>query len=320
MSPLLNTAQLLLPLLLIAWILLLPPKARLTLWVQGLGTAALLLAMAWIALWAAPPWWTPWVLGAALVMAWTRALRMQWRHQAAWLPSGGLAWLRFTLFLLLGTFGAFYAGQAWEAGRPPAGVPVADIAPPLAAGQYLVVHGGSQPLLNGHMKTLDPEVERFAPWRGQSYAVDLIALDPVRSMLLWSQPEAASAYAIHGTPVLAPCAGTVIATENTRPDMPVPKMDRERMLGNFVLLQCRDFQVVLAHLQPGSLSVTPGVAVIPGDRLGLVGNSGNSSRPHLHVHAQRGGTADDPVRAEPMALRIGGHYPVRNDRMIFRAR
>jgi len=44
--------------------------------------------------------------------------------------------------------------------------------------------------------------------------------------------------------------------------------------------------VVLAHLRRGSVRVHSGQRVRAGQLLGRVGNSGNSSEPHLHVHAQ----------------------------------
>ena len=39
-----------------------------------------------------------------------------------------------------------------------------------------------------------------------------------------------------------------------------------------------------AHLKPGSLRVRPGERVKKGQVVGLVGNSGNSTEPHLHFH------------------------------------
>ena len=49
---------------------------------------------------------------------------------------------------------------------------------PFGLGPYTVGHGGSNTLVNGHMPTLDPGVERFRPWRGQSYAVGFFGLGP----------------------------------------------------------------------------------------------------------------------------------------------
>ncbi len=37
-----------------------------------------------------------------------------------------------------------------------------------------------------------------------------------------------------------------------------------------------------AHFQPGSIQVQPGEKVTTGQVLGLLGNTGNSSAPHLH--------------------------------------
>jgi murein DD-endopeptidase MepM/ murein hydrolase activator NlpD len=43
-----------------------------------------------------------------------------------------------------------------------------------------------------------------------------------------------------------------------------------------------------AHLQPGSPRVKVGDRVRRGQVLGLVGNSGNSTEPHLHFHLSDG--------------------------------
>jgi murein DD-endopeptidase MepM/ murein hydrolase activator NlpD len=51
--------------------------------------------------------------------------------------------------------------------------------------------------------------------------------------------------------------------------------------------------VVLAHLRLGTVSVTAGDVVRVGQLLGEVGNSGRSTEPHLHIHAERDGTGLD---------------------------
>ncbi|QSP94690.1 hypothetical protein LPB19_16195 [Marinobacter salinisoli] len=43
------------------------------------------------------------------------------------------------------------------------------IAPAFGPGSYLIAHGGSRQLINGHLKTLNDEVERFEQWRGQNF-------------------------------------------------------------------------------------------------------------------------------------------------------
>jgi murein DD-endopeptidase MepM/ murein hydrolase activator NlpD len=48
------------------------------------------------------------------------------------------------------------------------------------------------------------------------------------------------------------------------------------------------FTAFYAHLQPGSVRVKVGDRVRRGQVLGLVGNSGNSTGPHLHFHVSRG--------------------------------
>ena len=52
---------------------------------------------------------------------------------------------------------------------------------------------------------------------------------------------------------------------------------------------------VYAHLQPGSLRVKLGDKVRRGQTLGLVGNSGNSTEPHLHFHIT---DANSPLGSE----------------------
>ncbi|HEV2884468.1 MAG TPA: M23 family metallopeptidase [Pyrinomonadaceae bacterium] len=80
--------------------------------------------------------------------------------------------------------------------------------------------------------------------------------------------------------------------------------------GNFFTITTENETVLYAHLQEGTLNeelvrVGPGAQVRTGDFLGLVGNSGSSSAPHLHIHANRSNTGsqswDDHGR--PMLFR-----------------
>ncbi len=61
--------------------------------------------------------------------------------------------------------------------------------------------------------------------------------------------------------------------------------------------------------------MTAGQEVAVGDPLGQVGNSGKSSEPHLHIHAQRGIPDGAPAGGEPLELTIDGRFLVRNHRL-----
>jgi hypothetical protein len=95
-----------------------------------------------------------------------------------------------------------------------------------------------------------------------------------------------------GSKILAPVDGLVTYVDNGQPDKPSrPWIQRDvaNPAGNYVSLRVKgreDVYVILAHLEQGSISVWPGQEVRAGDVLGRCGNSGNTTRPHLHVHAQ----------------------------------
>ena len=55
-----------------------------------------------------------------------------------------------------------------------------------------------------------------------------------------------------------------------------------------------------AHLQPGSQRVKVGDRVRRGQVIGLVGNSGNSTEPHLHFHISDG---NSPLGSEGVPYR-----------------
>jgi hypothetical protein len=310
--------QLLIPVLLLLWLGLRPAPSRLGFGLQVLGTGLMLFALARVGLWALPPWWTPWILGGIWAVLVGRGLVLRARSLEEspphLFPRRASGWAAAMVALALVLVGGAAVGAALTARSTPP-VQVVDIPNPLGPGRYLVAHGGFRELVNGHMKTLDPGVPRFADWRGQSYAVDLMGINRMGLRTPGWRPEDPARYAIFGAPVHAPCAGTVLAAENTLPDMTVPVMDTAHMMGNHVLLQCGEVMLLLAHLREGSVEVAAGERVELGTLLGEVGNSGNTSEPHLHIHAQRAGTAAAPISGEPLVLRIDGRILVRNDRI-----
>lgn len=313
-SLLIVSSQLLLPLVLIGWYAVLPPAHLTGLFLLATGLPLFLLAMARLLLWAALPWWLPWLYClAALGITLFHLLQLPLATMPIW-PEGSTQWLSAAsaaLLLLMGLWSAMQtlSARIWQADE------VIDIANPLGPGHYLTGHGGSVLTLNQHLRTLDSSVPRFQTWRGQSYAYDIVGINRFGTHASGWRPRDPSRYAIFGAAVHAPCAGIVLQAESDLPDLPVPERDTEQLMGNHVLLQCRDDLVlVFAHLQQGSVTVSPGQEVAAGTMLGRVGNSGNTSEPHLHIHAQRPGTVEAPLDGEPLPLTIDGRVLLRNSR------
>jgi murein DD-endopeptidase MepM/ murein hydrolase activator NlpD len=94
-------------------------------------------------------------------------------------------------------------------------------------------------------------------------------------------------YYAFGRPVLAPANGVVWHVQDGEKDGPIGQWRVGRAAGNHVILQVADREfLVIAHLQAGSIAVRRGDGVVAGQVIGRVGNSGNSSEPHVHLHLQ----------------------------------
>jgi hypothetical protein len=190
-----------------------------------------------------------------------------------------------------------------------------DLTFPLQDGCFHVAHGGSRKIINAHIKVAAPGLH---DWRGQMWGLDIVKLYPAGNRARGFFPRELGDYAIFGEPVYAPCAGEVVAVENELPDLIPPESDSVNKAGNYVLMACGDeAMILLAHLKRGSVVVEPGQCVAVGDRLGEVGNSGNTTEPHLHIHAQRGVGAATLLDAEPRPATFDGVWLVRNDRVCF---
>ena len=86
-----------------------------------------------------------------------------------------------------------------------------------------------------------------------------------------------------------PAAGRVVeAVDGVRDNRPQVQIENPQApAGNHVVLDLGNGEyALLAHLQKGTVRVRVGDRVRAGAALGLVGNSGNSSEPHLHFHVQ----------------------------------
>lgn len=141
--------------------------------------------------------------------------------------------------------------------------------------------------------------------RAQSFATDLVVWqsgatftgDGTRNEDYWAW----------GREVFAPCDGVVVSWQGGVPDnrpgdLGMDARSLSNPTGNHVVIETPTGAFVfVAHLRNGNPRFEPGQPVRAGDPLGVCGNSGRSSEPHLHLHAQDAFPAADP-RGVPLTI------------------
>ena len=171
---------------------------------------------------------------------------------------------------------------------------VREIGPPLAGKRWVALNGccgvsgahrGSGLSANGGI------------YFGQRFAIDWMRLDEA-GRLVHGDPADVHNYACYGVDVLAVANGTVVQVLDILDDQPpghLPdpkKMTVENVLGNHVILDLGGgVYAFYAHMEKGSIGVAEGQRVKRGEVLGKLGNSGNTSAPHLHFHLMAGPSA-----------------------------
>lgn len=173
-----------------------------------------------------------------------------------------------------------------EGSAIPVGTEVATLAPPLRGGPWLAANGPDP--VAGHRRALIPI--DGTPAIAQRFAIDYVRVDSSGRTFSGDRLKNESYYA-QGMEALAVADGRVVATKDSIPEnipgansRAVP-ITLETVGGNHVIVDIGNGRYAFyAHLQPGSLRVKVGDRVRQGQVLGLVGNSGNSTEPHLHFH------------------------------------
>jgi len=123
--------------------------------------------------------------------------------------------------------------------------------------------------------------------RSQRFAMDLVIVKDGSSHA--GEGKLLTDYYCYGQELVAPAAGTVVWSCDSLPDQAIGSSDPANPVGNGVVIDHGNGEFsLLAHMQPKSLKVKVGDAVAAGALLGLCGNSGNTSEPHLHYHLQDG--------------------------------
>jgi murein DD-endopeptidase len=166
----------------------------------------------------------------------------------------------------------------------------ATIGPPLRGGPWLTANGPAQE--TGHRRGMVP-VEGV-PNIAQRFAIDYVKVGE-DNRTSTGDPLKNESYYAYGVDALAVADGIVVATKDGIPEnIPGPTsravpITLETVGGNHVIIDIGGGRFAFyAHLVPGSLRVKLGDRVRRGQVVGLVGNSGNSTEPHLHFHISDG--------------------------------
>jgi murein DD-endopeptidase MepM/ murein hydrolase activator NlpD len=94
-------------------------------------------------------------------------------------------------------------------------------------------------------------------------------------------------YYAFGKDIIAPCEGEVVLVVDGVKDNVPGVLNPIYIPGNTVIIKTPNNEYLFfAHFKQHSIAVKQGQKVSQGQRLGLCGNSGNSSEPHLHFHIQ----------------------------------
>jgi murein DD-endopeptidase len=185
------------------------------------------------------------------------------------------------------------------------------VTPPLRGDHWVAANGPSN--TSGHRRALIPIDGRAMI--AQRFAIDWVKLGD-NAKTYHDDPKDNRNYYAFGSEALAVADGIVTEVKDGIP-LNIPGLTSravpitlETVGGNHVIIDIgHGYYAFYAHLQPGSIRVKVGEKVQRGQILGLVGNTGNSTEPHLHFHIS---TASSPLGSEglPYELRsfeVEGH-------------
>jgi Peptidase family M23 len=162
-----------------------------------------------------------------------------------------------------------------------------EIGPPLAGKGWVAINGccGPDGVHRAGSLTVNGKI-----YFAQRFAIDWMLLDGA-GRLVDGDPSDVHSYPDYGADVMAVADGTVIETLDTLDNQVPGRLPDPRTInvhnvdGNHIVLDLGNgFFAFYAHLQKNSVLVKPGQRVKRTQILAKLGNTGNSSGPHLHFH------------------------------------
>jgi hypothetical protein len=186
------------------------------------------------------------------------------------------------------------------------------IAPPLRGPGWYVADGCCTPE-SRHRSALLSTNGRLLP-------IETFAIDWARvrgGVIFHGTGTELGDYVAFGAKIHSVAAGRVVSVTNNLPEEPINSdpiapgiHNPDQFSGNSAVIKIGPGEyAVYGHMQPGSVRVKKGQRVRTGQVLGLLGNSGNTSFPHLHFSIQ-----DGPIPLSSASV------PYVFDRLRFRGR
>lgn len=165
------------------------------------------------------------------------------------------------------------------------------IGPPLLGKGWVAFNGCCQPA-GVHRGTGLPVNGKI--YFAQRFAIDWMRIND-KGELVHGDPSRVESYVDYGAKVLAVADGRVVATQDglneQKPGtLPDPKtISIGNADGNHIVLDLgHGVYAMYAHLQKGSVRVKSGDMIHRGEVMALLGNTGNTSAPHLHFQLMSG--------------------------------
>jgi hypothetical protein len=162
------------------------------------------------------------------------------------------------------------------------------IGPPLKGGRWVAADGCC--IAQRHVRAALPINGKFTV--AQRFAIDWEKLNE-DDLIYVGDPLDVENYFSYGEEVIAVASGRVVAAvdkyEDQIPGQLPPGLPIEEADGNYVVIDVGGGNFAFyAHMIKGSITVEEGDFVTRGQVIGLLGNSGNTSAPHLHFHILAG--------------------------------
>lgn len=141
--------------------------------------------------------------------------------------------------------------------------------------EWTVIWGGDTKELNYHVES-----------RAQKNAFDMVITN-ANGQSYKTDGKTNEDYYAFGKELFAPCNGEIVLVVDGIKDNKPGEFNPIYIPGNSVIIRTAANEFLFfAHFKQHSIIVKQGQQVKQGQPLGLCGNSGNSSEPHLHFHLQ----------------------------------